>query len=176
MPTRKAGTGTKKKTTDGTNAVWHRDLMLNPSITTAYLKKKQPMHLQDISIRTIKHIPHKDLHLPSRCEDKKPLLTSPMMRRRPQFWFSLHEVGLLQTSAQIVSTQSLPPEMGARFRFFGDKPAVASCRLAGSAPHKSGGRRVKSWPDDTHRQTHSSHLDLGPLSQTDKQETNLNQM
>ena len=32
---------------------------------------------------------------------------------------SLHGVGLLQTSAQIVSTQSLPPEMGARFRFFG---------------------------------------------------------
>ena len=38
MPTRKAGTGTKKKTTDGTNAVWPRDGMLNPSITTANLK------------------------------------------------------------------------------------------------------------------------------------------
>ena len=50
---------------------------------------------------------------------------------------SLHEVGMLQRSAQIVSTQSLPPEMGARFRFLG-KPAVALCRLAGSAPHKSG--------------------------------------
>ena len=31
------------------------------------------------------------------------------------------------------------------------KPTVASCRLAGSAPHKSGGRRVKSWPDDSQR-------------------------
>ena len=37
MPTRKAGTGTKKKTTDVTNAVWPRDVMLNPSITTAHL-------------------------------------------------------------------------------------------------------------------------------------------
>ena len=64
---------------------------------------------------------------------------------------------MLQRSAQIVSTQSLPPVMGARFRFF-CKPAVAPCRLAGSAPHKSGGRRVKFWPDDTHKQTHSSHL------------------
>ena len=63
---------------------------------------------------------------------------------------SLHEVGMLQTSAQIVSTQPLPPEMGARFRFLG-KPAVAPCRLAGFAPHKSRGRRVKSWPDDTNK-------------------------
>ena len=67
---------------------------------------------------------------------------------------SLNEVELLQTSAQIVSTQSLPPEMGALFRFFG-KPAVAPFRLAGSAPHKSGG--VDSNPCPT---THSSHLDL----------------
>ena len=65
---------------------------------------------------------------------------------------SMHEVGLLQTSAHIVSTQFLPPEMGARFRFL-DKSAVAPCRLAGSVPHKSGGRRVKSWPDDTHKHT-----------------------
>ena len=56
MPTRKAGTGTKKKT-DGTNVVWPRDVVLNPSITTANLKKKQPMLLQDIFIRTIKHRP-----------------------------------------------------------------------------------------------------------------------
>ena len=42
------------------------------------------------------------------------------------------------------------PEMGARFRFLG-KLIVAPCRIAGSAPHKSGGRRVKSWPNDTHK-------------------------
>ena len=59
---------------------------------------------------------------------------------------SMHEVGLLQTSAQI---------LGARFRF-GGKPVVAPCRLSGSAPHKSGGRRGKSWPDNTHN-THNTH-------------------
>ena len=48
---------------------------------------------------------------------------------------------------------------GAPIPFLG-KPTVAPCRLAGPAPHKSGGRQVKSWPDDTHKQTHSSHLDL----------------
>ena len=36
IATRKAGTGTKKKTTDVTNAVWPKDVML---ITTANLKK-----------------------------------------------------------------------------------------------------------------------------------------
>ena len=72
MPTRKAGTGTKKKTTDGTDVVWPRDVMLNHSITTANLKKKQPILLQDLSIRIIKHRPQNDLHLPSRCADKKP--------------------------------------------------------------------------------------------------------
>ena len=75
MPTTKAGTRTKKKITDVTNVVWPKDVMLNPSITTANLKKKQPMLLQDISIRTIKHHPQNDLHLPSRCADKNPLLT-----------------------------------------------------------------------------------------------------
>ena len=50
-PTRKEGTGTKKKTTDGTNAVLPRDMMQPLSITTANLKKKQPMLLQDIFIR-----------------------------------------------------------------------------------------------------------------------------
>ena len=55
MSTRKAGTGTKKRTTDGTNAVWPRDLILNLSINHANLKKKQPMLLQGISIRVIQH-------------------------------------------------------------------------------------------------------------------------
>ena len=40
MSTKKAGTGTKKRTTDGTNTVWHEDVMLNPSINHANLKKK----------------------------------------------------------------------------------------------------------------------------------------
>ena len=52
MTTRK-GTGTKKRTTDGNNAVWPRDVILNPSINHANLKKKQPMLLQGISMRAI---------------------------------------------------------------------------------------------------------------------------
>ena len=40
----------------------------------------------------------------------------------------------------------------ARFRFLG-KPTVAPCRLGGSAPHKSGGRQVKSWPHHTNKHT-----------------------
>ena len=39
MPTRKAETGTKKRTTDGTNAIWPRDVILNPSITHANCKR-----------------------------------------------------------------------------------------------------------------------------------------
>ena len=50
----------------------------------------------------------------------------------------------------------LAPRDGGPIPFFWGRPAVAPCRLAGSAPDKSEGRRVKSWPDDTHRQTHSS--------------------
>ena len=42
---------TKTKTTDGTNAVLPRDMMQPLSITTANIKKKQPMLLQDIFIR-----------------------------------------------------------------------------------------------------------------------------
>ena len=37
--------------------------------------------------------------------------------------------------------------------FFLGKPTVVPFSLAGSATHKSGGRRVKSWPDATHKQT-----------------------
>ena len=49
MTTRNAGTGTKKRTTDGTNAVWPRDVILNPSINHANFKKKQPMLLRQFS-------------------------------------------------------------------------------------------------------------------------------
>ena len=61
IPTRKSGTGMKKKIPHGTNAVLPRDVMLNPSITTTNLKNKLPMLLQDISIRTIKHRPQKNI-------------------------------------------------------------------------------------------------------------------
>ena len=59
MPTRKAGTGRKKRTIDGTNAVWPSDVILNPSINHANLKQKQPKLLQGISIREIQHRPRR---------------------------------------------------------------------------------------------------------------------
>ena len=59
MPTSKAATRTKQRTTDGTNALWPRDVILNPSINYANLKKKQPMLLQGISIRAIQHRPRR---------------------------------------------------------------------------------------------------------------------
>ena len=85
MSTRKVGTWTKKRTTDGTNAVWPRDVILNPSINHANLKKKHPHAFT----RHIHHgnsaLPQKYLNLPSCCAAKNPFLTAPMMKKRLQF-------------------------------------------------------------------------------------------
>ena len=43
---------------------------------------------------------------------------------------SLHEVGLLQTSSQIVSTQSLPPELGPDSVFWASRPSLPAAWLA----------------------------------------------
>ena len=58
----------------------------------------------------------------------------------------------------------------AQFRFFCN-PAVAPSRLAGYAPHKNGGRRVKSWPDDTHLQPFTPVIWAGDLCH--KQQTSI---
>ena len=85
MPTRKAGTGTKKRTTDGTNAVWPRDVILNPSINHANLKKEQTQAFTRHIHQCNSAPPQKDLNLPSCCAAKKPFLTAPMMKKRLQF-------------------------------------------------------------------------------------------
>ena len=54
---------------------------------------------------------------------------------------------------KLMSTKSLPSEDVGPIPFFFGKPVVSPCHLVISAPHKSGGRRVKSWPDHTHKQT-----------------------
>ena len=59
------------------------------------------------------------------------------------------------------------PEMGARFRFVG-KPAVAPCRLAGSAPQKT-------CPDNTHKQKLQSYGCVTSVT-NNKQATNINRM
>ena len=81
---RKVGSGGQKKTTR-TDSVLRREVMTNPWITAAGLKKKHPDLLTDVSIRTIQHRLQKDLGLPARRAAKKPLLTEAMKKKRLQF-------------------------------------------------------------------------------------------
>ena len=74
------GTGTKKKTTDGTNVVLPREVMLHPSITPANLEKKYPMLPYGISIRIILHRLQMDLNLSHVMQ-----LITPIMKKRLQF-------------------------------------------------------------------------------------------
>ena len=84
-PPRKVGTGRKKKTTARTDALMRRDVMIDPSITAAALKKKHIQLLQNVSVRTIQHRLQKDLKMPCRRAAKKPLLTKAMMKKRVSF-------------------------------------------------------------------------------------------
>ena len=84
-PPRKVGTGCKKKTTARTDALMRRDVMIDPSITAAALKKKHVQLLQNVSVRTIQHRLQKDLKMPCRRVAKKPLLTKAMMKKRVSF-------------------------------------------------------------------------------------------
>ena len=84
-PPRKVGTGRNKKTTARTDALMRRDVMIDPSITAAALKKKHVQLLQNVSVRTIQHRLQKDLKMPCRRAAKKPLLTKAMMKNRVSF-------------------------------------------------------------------------------------------
>ena len=67
----------------------------------------------------------------------------------------MHTVGLLQTTAQIVSIISLPPEMGARFRFLGaSRPSVPAAWL-GSSQKRVKSNQILARP---HKQTHTSEM------------------
>ena len=68
---RKVGTGRKKKSTSRTDALMRRDVMIDPSITAAALKKKHVQLLQNVSVRTIQHRLPKDLKMPCRRAVKK---------------------------------------------------------------------------------------------------------
>ena len=84
-PPRKVGTGNKKKITERSKVLLRREVLLNPSITAATLKKMHSNVLKDVSIRTIQRILQKDLQLPCRRAAKKPLLTKAMMKKRMLF-------------------------------------------------------------------------------------------
>ena len=85
IPSRKPGSGAKRKTTKRTDQLLKRKVMSDPSITAATLKMELPELLKDVSIRTIQHRLQKELGLPCRRAAKKPLLTKKMKKKRIQF-------------------------------------------------------------------------------------------
>lgn len=85
IPQRKKGTGAARKTTSRTDNILRREVMLDPSLTSALLKKKHPDLLQNVALRTIRHRLQKDLGLPARRAAKKPLLTKAMKKKRLNF-------------------------------------------------------------------------------------------
>ncbi|RXG60676.1 hypothetical protein Avbf_14809 [Armadillidium vulgare] len=62
-----------------------REVMSNPWITVAQLKREHPELLNDISTRTLQHRLQKELNLPCRRAAKKPLLTDNMRKKRLLF-------------------------------------------------------------------------------------------
>ena len=84
-PPRKPGSGAPRKTSSRTDTLLKREVMLNPSISAASLKKTHPDILQNLTIRTIRHRLQKDLGLPTRRAAKKPLLTTAMKKKRLEF-------------------------------------------------------------------------------------------
>lgn len=85
-PPRKPGSGAPIKTSERSDKLLKREVMLNPSISAASLKIKHPDILQNVAIRTIRHWLQKDLGLPARRAAKKPLLTNAMKKRRLEFY------------------------------------------------------------------------------------------
>ena len=84
-PPRKPGTGTHRKTSPRTDNLLRREVLSNPSISAAALKKKYPELLDRVSVRTIQHRLQKDLGLPCRRAAKKPMLTAAMKKKRLAF-------------------------------------------------------------------------------------------
>ena len=85
IPKRKEGTGAARKTSPRTDNILRREVMSDPSVTSASIKKKHPDLLQNVALRTIRHRLQKDLGLPARRAAKKPLLTKAMKMKRLNF-------------------------------------------------------------------------------------------
>lgn len=85
VPPRKPGSGRKKTTTPRTDKLLKREVLKHPSSTAAALKKKYPLLLGNVAVRTVQHRLQKDLGLPARRAAKKPLLTSSMKKKRVAF-------------------------------------------------------------------------------------------
>ncbi|KAK3887063.1 hypothetical protein Pcinc_008835 [Petrolisthes cinctipes] len=85
IPQQKPGCGRKKATTPRTDKLLKHDVLKNPSTTAAALKKKYPLLLRNVAVRTVQHWLQKDLGLPARRAAKKPLLTAVMKKKRIAF-------------------------------------------------------------------------------------------
>ncbi|KAL7645191.1 UNVERIFIED_CONTAM: hypothetical protein RMT77_003576 [Armadillidium vulgare] len=82
VPPRKPGSGGKRKTSMSTDQLLKREVMSDPCITAAQLKRKHPELLNDISTRTIQHRLQKELNLPCRRAITKPLHTDKMRKKK----------------------------------------------------------------------------------------------
>ncbi|KAG0723184.1 hypothetical protein GWK47_005654 [Chionoecetes opilio] len=80
VPPRKPGSGAPQKTSPRTDKIMRREVLNDPAITAAELKKKHPALLGNVSVRTIQHRLQISLKLPTRRAAKKPLLTEAMRR------------------------------------------------------------------------------------------------
>ncbi|KAG7176662.1 Pogo transposable element-like 6 [Homarus americanus] len=74
--------GRPRKTTKGTDNLLQREVLKDPGITAARLKKSHPCLHAEASQRTIQHRLQKELKLPSQCAARKPLLTDHMHKQR----------------------------------------------------------------------------------------------
>ena len=84
-PQLKKSSGRPKKTSSHTDLILKKEVKVDPGITALELKKKYPILLQDVAMRTVQHRLQKDLKLPLRQAAKKPLLTDTMRKKGLQF-------------------------------------------------------------------------------------------
>ncbi|KAG0725462.1 Transposable element Tcb1 transposase [Chionoecetes opilio] len=85
VPPRKPGSGAPKKTSPRTDKIMRREVLNDPAITAAELKKNHPALLGNVSVRTIQHRLQISLKLPTRRAAKKPLLTEAMKKKQLSF-------------------------------------------------------------------------------------------
>jgi len=85
VPPNKPKSGRPRKTLKATDTLLRREVMKQPDITSAELKKLNPQVLGNVSQRTIRRRLQVDLNLPSRKAARKPLLTPLMKTKRLAF-------------------------------------------------------------------------------------------
>ncbi|KAG0729791.1 Transposable element Tcb1 transposase [Chionoecetes opilio] len=85
VPPRKPGSGAPQKTSPRTDKIMRREVLNDPAITAAELKKNHPALLGNVSVRTIQHRLQISLKLPTRRAANKPLLTEAMKKKRLSF-------------------------------------------------------------------------------------------